>query len=49
MLCTCCAGKCLYPEDDDLAFEAMEFVHACEDIRGKIVPTFAIEDQAEKV
>ena len=32
-----------------LAYEAMEFVAAFEDVRGKLVPTFAIEDQAEKV
>jgi hypothetical protein len=41
-------SSALYPSDASLAFEVDEFVEAFEDVRGKLVPTFAIADPAEK-
>lgn len=41
-------GKPLFPTDDDVCFDAMELIHAFEDCRAKVVPTFSIADQAEK-
>jgi len=41
-------GATLYPEDPFAAFKVDEFIDAFEDVRTKIVPSFAIKDQAEK-
>lgn len=41
-------GRALYPSDLVAAYEVDEFVDAFEDVRGKLVPTFSIQDQAEK-
>lgn len=42
-------GRKLYPDDPALAFEIDEMIDAFEDVRMKLVPTFAIKDQAEKL
>lgn len=41
-------GNKLYPDCPDTAFEADEMIDAFEDVRMKLVPSFAIKDQAEK-
>lgn len=41
-------GKKLYPSDHWLAFQVDEFVDTFDDIRMKILPTFAVKDQKEK-
>jgi len=41
-------GAKIYPEDPWAAFEVDEMIDAFEDVRAKLVPTFAIQDQAEK-
>lgn len=41
-------GQKLYPDCPDIAFEADEMIEAFEDVRNKLVPTFKIQDQAEK-
>lgn len=41
-------SKKLYPCDARLAFQVDEMIDAMEDVRMKIVPTFAIKDPAEK-
>eukprot|EP00959_Pyramimonas_sp_CCMP1952_P238614 4986148-Pyramimonas_sp.AAC.1 len=41
-------GKVLYPECPEAAFDVDEMIDAFEDARMTFVPTFAIQDQAEK-
>eukprot|EP00614_Pseudopedinella_elastica_P020937 CAMPEP_0172616432 /NCGR_PEP_ID=MMETSP1068-20121228/64428_1 /TAXON_ID=35684 /ORGANISM="Pseudopedinella elastica, Strain CCMP716" /LENGTH=254 /DNA_ID=CAMNT_0013421859 /DNA_START=76 /DNA_END=840 /DNA_ORIENTATION=+ len=41
-------GAALYPDDPFEAFKVDELIEAFEDVRVKIVPSFAIKDQAEK-
>jgi len=42
-------GQKLYPDDPLLAFDVDEMIDAFEDVRMKIVPTFAIKDADEKL
>lgn len=42
------ADKALYSSDALVAFKIDELIDLCEDVRSKLVPTFAIQDQKEK-